>query len=327
MISVPCGHERRAPGVARKTKSRPKGCMSGGASFSVWARRERSAGRARPWPSRARRRPRTTLRADCPLSSAAPSPPKRSRRRSTTSPRYNNYYEFGTDKSDPAANAGAFHTRPWTVAVRRRNQQARGRRHRRTRQAVPARGAHLPDALRRGVVDGHPVGRISARPSSSSALEPTSNAKYVAFTTKLDPSQMPGQKRNVLDWPYVEGLRIDEAMNPLALLAVGLYGRALPNQNGAPLRLVVPWKYGFKGIKAICQDRVRQRAAEDDVEQDGARRIRLLRQRQSRGRPSALEPGQGAPHRRVLQAQDAALQRLRRSGGEPLHGHGPAKVF
>jgi sulfoxide reductase catalytic subunit YedY len=83
--------------------------------------------------------------------------------------------------------------------------------------------------------------------------EPNSNAKYVAFTTKVDAAQMPGQKRNVLDWPYVEGLRIDEAMNPLALLAVGLYGRTLPNQNGAPLRLVVPWKYGFKGIKAIVK--------------------------------------------------------------------------
>jgi sulfoxide reductase catalytic subunit YedY len=84
-------------------------------------------------------------------------------------------------------------------------------------------------------------------------FEPTSNAKYVAFTSKLDPAQMPGQKRAVLDWPYVEGLRIDEATNPLAILAVGLYGRALPNQNGAPVRLVTPWKYGFKGIKAIVK--------------------------------------------------------------------------
>ena len=84
-------------------------------------------------------------------------------------------------------------------------------------------------------------------------LEPTAKAKYVAFTSLRDPKQMPGQRRDVLEWPYVEGLRLDEAMNPLAILAVGLYGRALPNQNGAPLRLVVPWKYGFKGIKAITR--------------------------------------------------------------------------
>jgi sulfoxide reductase catalytic subunit YedY len=84
-------------------------------------------------------------------------------------------------------------------------------------------------------------------------LEPTSRAKYVAFTTLLDPAQLPGQRRSVLDWPYVEGLRIDEATHPLALLAVGLYGKTLLGQNGAPIRLVVPWKYGFKGIKSIVK--------------------------------------------------------------------------
>ncbi len=165
---------------------------------------------------------------------------------------YNNYYEFGTDKGDPAANAGAFRTRPWTVTVdgavkkpqvididdlmkwfpleeriyRMRCVEAWS-------MVIPWVGFPLADLVKR--------------------LEPTSNAKYLAFTTKLDPSQMPGQRRSVLDWPYVEGLRIDEATNPLAILAVGLYGRALPNQNGAPLRLVVPWKYGFKGIKAIVK--------------------------------------------------------------------------
>ena len=97
---------------------------------------------------------------------------------------------------------------------------------------------------------GFPLGELSKR------VEPTSRAKYVAFTTLLDPEQMPGQRRGVLDWPYVEGLRIDEAMHPLAILAVGLYGKALPNQNGAPLRLVVPWKYGFKGIKSIVKIRL-----------------------------------------------------------------------
>jgi sulfoxide reductase catalytic subunit YedY len=87
-------------------------------------------------------------------------------------------------------------------------------------------------------------------------VEPTSRAKYVAFTTLHDPEQMPGQRRPLLDWPYVEGLRIDEAMHPLTLVASGLYGRTLPNQNGAPLRLVVPWKYGFKGIKSIVRVRL-----------------------------------------------------------------------
>ena len=94
---------------------------------------------------------------------------------------------------------------------------------------------------------GVPLGEVLAR------FEPTSRAKYVAFTTVLRPEQMPGQRRSVLDWPYVEGLRIDEAMHPLALMVTGVYGRDLPNQNGAPLRLVVPWKYGFKGIKSIVR--------------------------------------------------------------------------
>jgi sulfoxide reductase catalytic subunit YedY len=94
---------------------------------------------------------------------------------------------------------------------------------------------------------GFPLGDLVRR------VEPTSRAKYVAFQTLLDPAQLPGQKRHVLDWPYVEGLRIDEATHPLALLAVGVYGRVLPGQNGAPIRLVVPWKYGFKGAKSIVR--------------------------------------------------------------------------
>jgi sulfoxide reductase catalytic subunit YedY len=97
---------------------------------------------------------------------------------------------------------------------------------------------------------GFPLASVLAR------AEPTSRAKYVAFTSLLDPEQMPGQRRRFLEWPYVEGLRIDEAMHPLAILAVGLYGKTLPNQNGAPVRLVVPWKYGFKGIKSIVKIRL-----------------------------------------------------------------------
>jgi len=167
---------------------------------------------------------------------------------------YNNYYEFGTAKSDPAENAGSFKTRPWTISFEGEIKKP---------QVVD-----IDDLLKWFPLEeriyrmrcveawsmvipwiGFPLGDLIKR------LEPTSKAKYVAFTTKLDPTQMPGQKRSVLEWPYVEGLRIDEAMNPLAILAVGLYGRVLPNQNGAPLRLVVPWKYGFKGIKAIVSMR------------------------------------------------------------------------
>ena len=100
---------------------------------------------------------------------------------------------------------------------------------------------------------GFPLGNFIKR------CEPTSKAKFVEFTTLVDPSQFPGQRRQVLDWPYVEGLRMDEAMHPLTILGVGLYGEVLPNQNGAPLRLVVPWKYGFKGIKSIVKVRFVER--------------------------------------------------------------------
>ena len=101
---------------------------------------------------------------------------------------------------------------------------------------------------------GIPLGDVLKR------FQPTSKAKYVAFKTVMRPTEMPGQRYNVLDWPYVEGLRIDEAMHPLAILAVGLYGKTLPNQNGAPLRLITPWKYGFKGIKSIVEIRFTERS-------------------------------------------------------------------
>ena len=165
---------------------------------------------------------------------------------------YNNFYEFGLEKSDPAEYAGSLRTRPWTVTVDgevRRPQvididQLLGwfpleERVYRMR-CVEAWSMVIPWI-------GFPLGDLLKR------LEPTSRAKYVAFTTLLDPQQMPEQRRKVLAWPYVEGLRIDEAMHPLALFATGLYGKTLPNQNGAPLRLVVPWKYGFKGIKSIVK--------------------------------------------------------------------------
>jgi sulfoxide reductase catalytic subunit YedY len=165
---------------------------------------------------------------------------------------YNNFYEFGLDKNDPARNAHTLKTRPWTVAID-------GEVHKPRTVDIDQLLSWIPleeRVYRMRCVEawsmvipwlGFPLGELLKR------VEPTSRAKYVAFTTLMDPEQMPGLKRPVLDWPYVEGLRLDEAMHPLTLMAVGLYGKTLPNQNGAPLRLVVPWKYGFKGIKSIVR--------------------------------------------------------------------------
>jgi sulfoxide reductase catalytic subunit YedY len=165
---------------------------------------------------------------------------------------YNNFYEFGLDKDEPARNAHTLVTRPWTIDV--------------TGEVSQPRTIDIDDLLqwfpleeriyRMRCVEawsmvipwlGFPLGDLIKR------LEPSGSARFVEFTTLLDPKQMPGQRDRVLRWPYVEGLRLDEAMHPLTLMAVGLYGRMLPNQNGAPLRLVVPWKYGFKGVKSIVK--------------------------------------------------------------------------
>jgi len=165
---------------------------------------------------------------------------------------YNNFYEFGTDKSDPAEQAHTLRLRPWTVRIE-------GEVHRPQIVDMDQLLGWFPleeRIYRMRCVEawsmvipwvGFPLGDLLER------VEPTSRAKYVAFTTLLDPEQMPEQRRHLLDWPYVEGLRIDEAMHPLTILAVGLYGEVLRSQNGAPLRLVVPWKYGFKGIKSIVK--------------------------------------------------------------------------
>jgi sulfoxide reductase catalytic subunit YedY len=167
---------------------------------------------------------------------------------------YNNFYEFGTDKEDPARNATAFRSRPWKVEIagevakpavydlddllKGLTAEERVYRHR----CVETWSMVIPWT-------GIPLGTLIDR------LEPTSRAKYVEFTTLLDPRQMPGQQRAILDWPYTEALRLDEARHPLTLLVTGLYGKPLPNQNGAPLRLVVPWKYGFKGGKSLVRIR------------------------------------------------------------------------
>ena len=165
---------------------------------------------------------------------------------------YNNFYEFGTDKGDPAQYAHTLKPRPWTVEIAGLCNKPQvidldtliglfplEERVYRMR-CVEAWSMVIPWL-------GFPLAALLKR------VEPLSQAKYVAFETLVDPEQMPGQRSAVLDWPYIEGLRLDEAMNPLTLMAVGLYGKELLGQNGAPLRLVVPWKYGFKGIKSIVR--------------------------------------------------------------------------
>jgi len=167
---------------------------------------------------------------------------------------YNNFYEFGTDKDDPAKNAHTLKPRPWSIAVEGHvskpavynledfvkpytleDRVYRMRCVEGWSMVIPWRGFELRKLIER--------------------VQPTSNAKFVEFVTLHDPKQMPGQRWPVLDWPYVEGLRLDEAMHPLTLLVTGLYGKDLPNQNGAPLRLIVPWKYGFKSGKSIVKIR------------------------------------------------------------------------
>ena len=175
---------------------------------------------------------------------------------------YNNFYEFGLDKADPAKRAGALRTEPWSVVVE---------------GEVGKPGRYALEDLLRGQALEERVYRMRCVEAWSMVIpwvgiplaslikrfEPTSKAKFVAFQTLHDPEQMPGQKPGFLgfsslDWPYVEGLRMDEAMHPLTLMAVGLYGKTLLPQNGAPFRLVVPWKYGFKGIKSIVRIRFQE---------------------------------------------------------------------
>ena len=167
---------------------------------------------------------------------------------------YNNFYEFGTDKSDPSENAGRMKVQPWAVSVEGEVKRpkvydvdelmklaALEERVYRLRcvegwsMVVPWNGWSLNELIKR--------------------VEPTGNAKYVEFVTLADPKQMPGVRSSVLDWPYVEGLRLDEAMHPLTLLCLGVYGQTLPNQNGAPVRIIVPWKYGFKSGKSLVKIR------------------------------------------------------------------------
>ncbi len=165
---------------------------------------------------------------------------------------YNNYYEFSTEKEEPAKMAQSFKTRPWSITIdgavpkklkwdidefmKLASQEERVYRHRCVEGwsiVVPWIGFSLGEVIKRA--------------------QPLGKAKFVQFTSILDMTQMPGQRQRILDWPYIEGLRMDEAMHPLTLLCFGMYGETLPNQDGAPLRLVVPWKYGFKSAKAIVK--------------------------------------------------------------------------
>jgi len=171
---------------------------------------------------------------------------------------YNNYYEFGYDKSDPSRYAAALKTRPWTVAVEG--------------EVKKPKVFDVDELLRRYPAEER-IYRLRCVeawsmviPWSGFALskllndvQPTSFAKYVAFTTVYRPAEMRGQNTGVLAWPYVEGLRLDEAMHPLTLLCVGMYGETLPNQDGAPVRMVVPWKYGYKSIKSIVKIKLQER--------------------------------------------------------------------
>ncbi len=208
---------------------------------------------------------------------------------------YNNYYEFGTDKGEPARNAHTLVTDPWSVTVEG--------------EAENTGSFTLEDILRPHALEeriyrfrcveawsmvvpwvGFPLGDLLKR------FAPTSRAKYVQFFTLNDPETMPGVRSRVLDWPYREGLTIAEAMHPLALLTVGVYGQALPNQNGAPLRLIVPWKYGYKSIKSIVRIRFMENEPETSWNMANAREY---------GFYSNVNPD--VPHPRWSQASERPL--------------------
>ncbi len=216
-----------------------------GAALSSWAARDAHAQATRPNKLAALAGGRTAVAGGMTMEKLTPYGDATS---------YNNFYEFGTDKSDPARNAHTLKTRPWTVAIEGEVKKPKTydieellklapmeERIYRLRcvegwsMVVPWVGYSLAELIRR--------------------VEPTGNAKYVEFVTLADAKTMPYVGSRVLEWPYVEGLRMDEAMHPLTLLTFGLYGEVLPNQNGAPVRAIVPWKYGFKSGKSIVKIR------------------------------------------------------------------------
>jgi sulfoxide reductase catalytic subunit YedY len=223
---------------------------------------------------------------------------------------YNNFYEFGVNKEDPSENAGSLKTRPWTVRVDGECEK-------------PASFA-IDDLIKANKLEeriyrmrcvegwsmvipwvGFPLKDLLAQ------VKPTSKAKFVAFETLMRPSEMPGQRWDTLQWPYREGLRIDEAVHPLTLLAVGLYGDVLPNQNGAPVRLVVPWKYGFKGAKSIVRISL--------VEKMPVTAWNLLAPREY-GFYSNVNPA--VDHPRWSQATERRIGEFRRRETLPFNGYG-----
>ncbi len=223
---------------------------------------------------------------------------------------YNNFYEFGPSKDDPSKLAHLFHPRPWTVKVdglvNRPGDYAledflepfamedriyRLRCVEAWSMVIPWRGIPLSAVLERA--------------------DPRPGAKFVEFTTVYRPSELPGQRRPILDWPYVEGLRLDEAMHPLTILATGLYGKDLPNQDGAPLRLVVPWKYGFKSIKSI----VRIRLVEDMP-------LNTWQQMQPNEYGFYANVNPDVDHPRWSQARERRIGELRKRPTLPFNGYG-----
>jgi len=229
----------------RREMLRSLAAGAGGLALAAWASRDALAQVTRPGKLAALSGARSAVPGAMTLEKMTPY---------ADATRYNNYYEFGTDKSDPARNASTLKTRPWTVSIEGEIKKpkvydideliklsAMEERVYRMRcvegwsMVIPWVGYSLAELIKR--------------------VEPTGNARYVEFTTLADRSTMPGVGSRVLEWPYIEGLRLDEAMNPLTLLTFGLYGEVLPNQNGAPVRAVVPWKYVFKSGKSIVRIR------------------------------------------------------------------------
>jgi methionine sulfoxide reductase catalytic subunit len=222
---------------------------------------------------------------------------------------YNNYYELGLSKSEPAENAGALKLRPWKVSFEGELKKPEvvdidallkcfplEERVYRMR-CVEAWSMVIPWL-------GFPLAALLKR------LEPTSRARYVQFTTLLDPAELPGQRSAVLDWPYVEALRLDEAMHPLAMLAVGLYGKSLLGQNGAPIRLVVPWKYGFKGCKSIVSIKLTEQRPKTTWNQAGPDEY---------GFYANVNPA--VDHPRWSQAAERRIGEIRRRPTLPFNGY------
>ena len=237
---------------------------------------------------------------------------------------YNNFYEFGTDKDDPAANARRFVTRPWTIRVD---------------GLVDKPGTYDLDSFIKPYALEERIYRLRCVEAWSiivpwvgipladviKRMEPQPRAKFVEFTTLYDPTRMPGQRVPILRWPYVEGLRMDEAMNPLTILAVGLYWSVLPNQDGAPIRLVVPLEVRLQEHQVDRAHPFPGSAAAQHVADRRAQRVRLLREREPDGRSSTLEPGHRASSRGIPSPPDPHVQRVRRAGRVHVYRHGSAQ--